>query len=369
MNRIRVLVCPLDWGLGHATRCIPIIRELIQRDAEVIIAGDGDAIALLKSQFPQLTFIYFKGYRIKLFKNLSAGVSLTFQIPGLIYRILRENKQLNQLVTDHGVNVVISDNRYGLWSKKALSVFITHQPNIIPPFLPALVAPFLRGITRYFIRKYYECWIPDNEGVNNISGKLSHGHPLPPNVRFIGPLSRFDIEELPRSVNKNEILNSNYQLVAIVSGPEPQRTNFETLLKSQLGKTNHNSLLLRGKINENNPAEKLGNLTVVNHLSADDLYRILAKGSVVICRGGYSTLMDISFTGNKVICIPTPGQTEQEYLAYKGHIEHALIYAYQENFDLNSCLSALNDTSGLSVANSKVDYKQHIKRIMQMFTG
>ncbi len=368
MNKTRVLVCPLDWGLGHATRCIPIIRELIQLDAEVIVAGDGDAINLLKGQFPQLAFIYFKGYRIKLFKHLPAGASLLFQIPAILYRITQENRQLQKLVTNHQISIVISDNRYGLWNSKVRSVFITHQPNIIPPFLPAFIGPLLRSITRYFIRKYDECWIPDYEGENNLSGKLSHGFMLPSNVRFIGPLSRFDTEIKSYALSKNEMINSNFDLVALVSGPEPQRSNFERLLKSQLVKSPLKSLLLRGKLADDNLIEKNDNLTVIDHLSADDLFIILNDRPIVICRGGYSTLMDISITGNKAICIPTPGQTEQEYLAVKGHIEHTVVYASQKDFELVNCLSVINNTTGLRIDNDKLEYRLHVKRIMQLFT-
>jgi predicted glycosyltransferase len=369
MNKIRVMVCPLDWGLGHATRCIPIIRELMHLEAEVIIAGDGDAIKLLKIQFPQLTFIYFKGYTIKLYTNLSAGLSVAFQIPGILYRISQENKHLNKLVADHNIDVVISDNRYGLWSRKALSILITHQPNIIPPFLPDLAGPLLRSVTRYIIRKYHECWIPDYAGEPNLSGKLSHGYPLPANVRFIGLLSRFESVTSHLSATQDEIINSNYDLVALVSGPEPQRTAFERLLKTQLVDSDQISLLLRGKLTNNEAVEKLGNLTVINHLSADDLYQVLTKRPVIICRGGYSTLMDIEFTGNKVICIPTPGQTEQEYLAVKGQSEHTLVYAHEDSFDLSSCLSAIKSTKRLNVTNIEKDYRQHIKRILQLFAG
>ncbi len=396
----KVLVCPLDWGLGHATRCIPIIRELKKNGAEVIIAGDGQSLELLKQEFPDLVTITLRGYNIK-FSRISLPVILKL-IPRVLFKIISEHRRVKEIIRNHQVDVLISDNRYGLWNREAYTVFITHQPNIITPQRVQFAAPLLRTITRWFINKYNECWIPDSAGEENLSGKLSHGYPLPANTRFIGLLSRF--EEYKESTvstentgifYKNNLvstdksvseLTSTYSIIAILSGPEPQRTIFEKRVIDQLSQIPDRSLVIRGIAKSSNidaPKEdtdvfrmrlntsdsitsgSVPNISIVNHLKANEMFSVLKNAAVVICRGGYSTLMDLCFTGNKVICIPTPGQTEQEYLAEKGAQEMKCVKAEQESFSINDCLTKIHSIKGYQIKQADIHYKDEIKRLLQ----
>lgn len=304
----RVLVCPLDWGLGHATRCIPIIRELLDAGAQVILASDGPQLKLLREEFPGLEWSEFPGYKVTYSKKSGAAWHTLFYAPVLLYRIFREHESLKKLIRETKAEAVISDNRYGLWNKQVRTVFITHQLNVIAPGLLRFSNPLLRKLTRIFIRLYDECWIPDSEGEDNLSGILSHGFPVPPNVRYIGLLSRFD---KPQTTLKDP----HYDLLALVSGPEPQRSLFEDSLLARLPAGDRKCLLVKGIPGNSEITHLRKNLDTVNHLSAGRLQAILAQKPIVISRSGYSTLMDIRFTGNKAILIPTPGQTEQEYLA------------------------------------------------------
>lgn len=483
MNKpsINVLICPLDWGLGHATRCIPIIRELINHNANIMIAADGSSSELLQKEFPGLKHLYLHGYRIKFSKYLPVGVRLAIDVPRILLRIIKEHIRLAQLIKDHDIDMVISDNRYGLWSKKAYSIFITHQPNIIPPSPLEFSTPLLRQVTRFFISKYNECWIPDLESVDNLSGKLSHGYLLPSNVRFIGLLSRFDKEAdavLKRTVmdsapqedrtdktsalqeegtgnifdelTEETVTNSasqaykveststpqeektgkafdplsdetitesdtkiirtsttsapmkeekakesafltnesvtasdtktdetkrtqaaiavgptkRYDIVAIISGPEPHRSIFENKLIHELQEYPVKSLLLRGITGIGQNKRTIKHLTIVDHLTADELGAVLMTGPVVICRAGYSTLMDLAFTGNRLICIPTPGQTEQEYLALCGAEKNRLVYAKQKDFSINQCMNLVNKTNVPEYTSNAPDYKQVITDIL-----
>lgn len=412
---INVLICPLDWGLGHATRCIPIIRELIDHNANIMIAADGSSSELLKKEFPGLKHLYLHGYRIKFSKHLPIGVSLAIDIPRILLRIIKEHIRLAQLIKDNDIDIVISDNRYGLWSKEVYSIFITHQPNIIPPSPLEFSAPLLRKVTRFFISKYNECWIPDSESVDNLSGKLSHGYPLPSNVRFIGLLSRFDkVSDILAKVTvtalssqadraektstsqeektgkafdslSNEAVTESdtkaeettrtqaaiavgttkrFDIVAIISGPEPHRSMFENKLIHELQEYPVKSLLLRGITGIVQNERTIKNLTIVDHLTANELAAVLMTGPVVICRAGYSTLMDLAFTGNRLICIPTPGQTEQEYLALCGSKKNRLVYAKQKGFSINQCMIWVNKTNVPDCTNNAPDYKQVITEIL-----
>jgi len=160
---MRVLVAPLDWGLGHATRCIPVIKKLILQGNEVLIASDGKIEKLLKKEFPQLTFVFLQGYRVRYFSFLPMTFSMLLQLPKIAWRIFKEHRDLKKIIQHYRIDMVISDNRYGLWNKKINSVFITHQLMIKSPRALKFLEPLMYRINKIFISKYDECRIPDDE--------------------------------------------------------------------------------------------------------------------------------------------------------------------------------------------------------------
>jgi len=337
----KVLVCPLDWGLGHATRCIPIIQTLIDAGADVYIAGDGESMKLLADEFPAVRQLFLKGYRIRFSRRWSVGTYLLYNLPRLTLRIFKEHFELNDLIKSHGFDIVISDNRYGLWSKKAFSVFITHQLNIIPPSSFKCTMSVLRFITRFFIKKYSACWIPDVEESPGLSGNLSHRHPIPPNVKYVGVISRITCGDDVKD------RTDTYSLVAVLSGPEPHRTAFEKILRQQLPLLQEKSLLIRGITGTDNSEAVTGNLTIIDYAGSETLSSLYKSAGVIICRGGYSTLMDLSVNGNKVICVPTPGQTEQEYLSQLMASRGYAVYSSQKEFNAAECLMKVDKTTGI----------------------
>jgi uncharacterized protein (TIGR00661 family) len=332
----RILVCPLDWGLGHATRCIPIIRELLMKGAEVFVAAEGRSLELLKKEFPELNFILLPGYNITYPAKGSMILKMLFSIPKLIRGIKKEHASLKEIISYYKIDIVISDNRYGCWGMNTYNVFITHQLMIKAPLGERL----LRQIILSHIRNFNECWIPDNEGHFNLSGDLSHKYPLPPATFFIGPLSRF--------TSVVAATNSQYDVMAIISGPEPQRSIFEVLLLIQLFKSDLKCLLVSGKPETTLTTETSGKVTIVSHLNSEQMEEAIKASSVIVARSGYSTIMDLSVLNKKVIFIPTPGQTEQEYLA-QSLIEKGIAY-YQEQskFDLNEALIRSEKFSGFT---------------------
>ncbi|HAH59951.1 MAG: hypothetical protein KUL83_00700 [Lentimicrobium sp.] len=323
-----ILVSPLDWGLGHATRCIPVIHLLLQQGARVIIAAEGETATILHESFPQLTIIPFKGYNIRYHRRIPAGFKLIFSAWRIVLAIIREQQAIRRVVQEYKIDAIISDNRYGLWHPKIYSVFITHQLNIISPVFPQLINPLLAALVRFFVNKFDVCWIPDYGSEDNLSGKLSHGRPLPENALFIGPLSRFRTLPFPTEPVQK------FDLVAIVSGPEPQRGIFRQLLIDQLPLKEIKSLIVSGVPGNNQMVHLADGLYEIGHLPAEALFNLLATKPLVVCRAGYSTLMDIEVTGNPALLIPTPGQTEQEYLARKLHAYEGYIYQPQNKFSL-----------------------------------
>lgn len=358
-DKVRVLICPLDWGLGHATRCIPLIRELIENGAEVIVGSDGLQLTLLQTEFPGIEFVRLPGYNVSYGKRLPVAIKLLTDAPRLLRMIAKEHKEMNKIIRELQPDMVISDNRYGLWNKNVYSVFITHQVNIIAPAALMLYAPVLRLATRYHMKHYDESWIPDFAGKLNLSGKLSHGRNLPQNTSYIGLLSRFDqLKATKRSQRR-------YDIVAIVSGPEPQRTIFENKLLARLPLPDKHCLLLRGIPGDTQIKPLRKGLDIADHLETEELGSIIHQKPVVICRAGYSTLMDIAYTGNKAVLIPTPGQTEQEFLAKNLH--KAGIYAArkQKDFDLSEAYNQAIACSGFNLPKNHTYYQGVIYKLMQ----
>ena len=301
----KLLVAPLDWGLGHTTRCVPIIRDLLNNNCEVWLAGEGAQEKLLREEFSSLPFLPLKGYRIMYSKKGLTG-KLLLQAPSILRSIKEENNWLKEQVDKHGFEAVISDNRYGLYHEKVFSVFITHQLRI-KTSLGKLSEDFLQKWNYKLISKFNECWIPDEEKENNLAGDLSHPVILPSiPLKYIGALSRF--KKMPVEEVKDHLL-------IILSGPEPQRTIFENKIIDEIVNHPGTATIVRGLPGEKNILPSTNTIHFYNHLTTDELNKEMMKAEFVISRSGYSTVMDIAALQKKSILIPTPGQTEQEYLA------------------------------------------------------
>lgn len=336
-NTRKVLVCPLNWGIGHASRIIPVIHELIKYNYHIYIAADGFALQLLKQEFPQLRFIKFPSFTITYGKGKSMILPMILQIPGIIIGIMKEHNVLKRLVATYSPDLIISDNRFGLWSRKVYSVYITHQINILLPGWTCLFKPFINMINRFIISKYNQCWIPDFENdKHNLTGKLSHKVNLPQNAIFIGPLSRFNkyYEKI------NPAGKYIYDLLLIVSGPEPQRTMLEDLLTEEIIKSGYRALIIQGRPGEKQINIITGNITRVSHLSASEFLNVICHSRYIICRSGYSNIMDLVSLGRTAILIPTPGQSEQEYLA--GYLSKYFCSAEQNKIELESLIKKMN---------------------------
>ncbi|MEE4177441.1 MAG: glycosyltransferase [Bacteroides sp.] len=309
----KVLVCPLAWGLGHATRCVPIIQALLKRGRAVVVAADGAPLDFLKQEFgTRVAYHRFPGMIVRYPEKGRLAVQILFQLPAFLLSVIKEHRQLKKLIRDTGATLLISDNRYGLWNKKVFSVFMTHQVFIQAPEYWKWIEPLLWRLTRWFIRPYDHCWIPDFPFEPNLSGRLSHGRSLQ-NLHFIGPLSRFSaIAEQDYENPLPEGFPKEYYLV-LLSGPEPQRSLLEEILKKQFETTCLPVVFVLGKLGVEQKEQK-EKLLIFNHFATPQLAFLIKNARLVICRSGYSSIMDLAVFGKKALLIPTPGQTEQEYL-------------------------------------------------------
>ena len=348
----KILVAPLPWGLGHATRCIPMIDELIKQNCQVFIAAEGAAYHLLKKEFPSATFLPLTGYKISYTRQKAFfPVKLLLQFPRIISSIYKEHQWLKKNIEKYNIDAVISDNRFGLYSSKIYSIYITHQ--LLIKTNNSITEKIGQKIHYHFIKKFNECWIPDFEK-NGLSGALSHPKILPAKFNYIGGLSRF----------KCKVSEKKYDLLISISGPEPQRTIFEKIILKDLQTYTGKALFVRGlpgsiqEINIKNPL-----ITFKNHLAANELNEAMLAAEMIISRCGYTTVMDVVKLKKKAILVPTPGQTEQEYLA--GYLKERKIFytTAQKDFSLQK---ALYQASTFTYNIPEYDM-EHYKKVVDQF--
>jgi uncharacterized protein (TIGR00661 family) len=322
----------MDWGLGHATRCIPVIRELISRKCEVGLATNGDALKLLHLEFPELVWYELPGYN----PHYSSGSllrTILFQVPKFLKTIRQEHRDVDGIVKRDGWDIIISDNRYGCWSAEAINIMITHQMTIPAP---RLWRGLVNRINRKYFRKFSACWIPDLPGDDSLAGDMVKATGL--NIRHIGLLSRF-----------KKTLNGayRYDFLAIISGPEPQRSIFEEKARRALTESGKKGFIVRGVPGDTNRSN-----TEAGHLMAEELNQLIIDSGIILSRSGYSTIMDLAVLGKKAVFIPTPGQPEQEYLAKKLAKDRIAFCMDQNQFNLQRALAESVSFSGFKPMDS-----------------
>lgn len=316
----KVLIAPLDWGIGHAARCVPVIREQLAKGNEVMLASNGRSADFLKYHFPSITLrTDIPDYCITYPESGSMAWHFMKDAPRILNVIKAEKKWLEKIIEKEKITHVISDNRYGLSSKKIHSTFITHQLNIQGA---GIAQPLLRYWLKKYISRFDECLIPDYEGEKNLSGSLSHGYSYLKNIRYINPLSRFSNSPLlsPLSSGEGSGVRSREgrgeAYLAIISGPEPQRTLLQQKLLAALKELKQPAAMLCGL--PNGLSEKQDeNVLLISHADDERFVQLINSSTHIICRSGYSTLMDLHALNRKALLIPTQGQTEQEYLAQR----------------------------------------------------
>ena len=341
----KIIIAPLNWGLGHASRCVPIIHFLIEQNYTPIIASDGNALHFLKKEFPSVAFLELPSYNISYAKNLKLG--LLVQLPNILNAVKKEQKCIEKfIIQNKDVVGIISDNRFGVRSNKIPSVYITHQLNV----LSGIFTFFSSKIHQKIIKKFDECWIPDSKE-HSLSGKLSKTTNEKLNLKFIGALSRFKKEELPI---KNNIL-------IVLSGVESQREKLEKTLMSTFENTNQKVVLVQGKIEKKQKKDVVKNTTIYNYLLSKDLEREINQSDLIICRSGYSSIMDLSVLEKKAFFIPTKNQSEQEYLAYYLEAKGYALFCNEENFNIDR-LEEVKNYKNLYCKSNKLD-----KALLRLF--
>jgi len=328
-----ILLSALDWGLGHATRIIPVIRYLEALDYDILIAGYGNSFILLKQEFPKAHFIELNGFTPKFSKTLPQWVRLIAQVPQFLKAIRKEHNDLKLIVSLYNPCYIISDNRYGLWHPKITSILITHQTNIELPKTLNVFSPLIHRIMQKWINKFDECWIPDCHLA--LSGKLSNSKGFIRHEKKIGLLSRFNQDDNQSSEFKR------VPILVLASGPEPQKSVFIKTITRQLKQLGKKATVVCGNPLENESLND-NQITYISHLNAREMEQVICNADTIICRSGYSTIMDLIRLQKKALLVPTPRQTEQLYLG--SHLQERGFYksVLQSKINLKDDLTEIN---------------------------
>ncbi len=330
---LRVLFSPLDWGLGHTTRSLPLIHALREEEVELVFAGSSRQQDWVKAYFPDMEVMDLPGHTVR-YARSAVGMlpRLILQLPSFWNQVKKEREWLAEQQRLRPFDGVISDNRYGLWHPDAESVFITHQLQIQTPWGGT---SWIRRAQFRMIRPFDQIWVVDHEGGGpSLAGALAHPPGLPPGTRYIGWLSAMD----PGGVEENR----QRPLLILLSGPEPQRTLLSDRLWKQVQEREWDRPIWFVEGSPQAPHRNPSSPRVMHwtHLQAGELNRKLAESAMVICRSGYSTIMDLIRMGKPAILVPTPGQTEQEYLGRRlGGLSWFTVCS-QEGFRLDLALKA-----------------------------
>lgn len=346
-----ILVAPLNWGLGHATRCIPIIHHLIKHGFNPIVASDGLALEILRKEFPDVLMLTLPSYQIEYAKN---GKNFKWKLiknsPKMISAILEEKKIVKKWVQLYQLSGIISDNRLGVRNKNVPSVFITHQLNVLTGNTTKITTKLHLNI----IKKFDACWVPDFKEKPNLTGKLGHLAKTPTNVNYIGPLSRLSFQNSDKK----------YDLMILLSGPEPQRSMLEEILRTEALKYPGNVLFVKGSVESDQEQSTLKNITFYNFMNASQLEMAVNESEMVLCRSGYTTIMDLAKLGKKAYFIPTPGQYEQEYLAKRLQKQGFYPYCDQNDFKIEN-LADIDNYTAIRTIELDLDWK----KLFSVFTA
>jgi len=335
--------------MGHTTRCMPLISHLLARGLNPIVAGNAAQITLVKEAFNnRVATTALEGYNISYSGwNRVAQAGLMLQMPGILSSIKREHDWLQQQATALKLDGIISDNRYGLYHPTIPSVIMTHQLHVLTG-MGRMADNMIQRLHYRYLNRFGETWVVDTKEAPGLAGVLSHTARMPDRYKYVGLLSRFAETSpglsclAPPGLPEGEVRSNEHRgiggLLVLLSGPEPQRTALSRILWRQVVGYDGQVTFAEGSDNTETPAHIPTHITYHKRLGGEQLLQALQAANMVICRSGYSTIMDLAALNKKAILIPTPGQTEQQYLGSYLHERGAFYSTAQSGFDLGRAM-------------------------------
>ena len=352
----------LDWGLGHTTRSMPLIREFLDSGCILIVACNSTQKKILETEFPSITYVDLPGYDIQYSSSKwRTRLEIVFQIRKILTKIKTENRWLTAFLKQNPVSAIISDNRYGFYQPEKPCILITHQLSVNTSG-GRVADKISRRFLYSLISRFSECWVPDFEKKPFLAGKLSHPAQFPrTHVKYIGALSRFEMLN-----NEQRFQN---QVAIILSGPEPQRTLLEEIILTQAAQSNKTIVFVRGLPDGGSQLQTPENVIVYNHLPLSEMNELICNSEYIVCRSGYTSIMDLTKLKKKMILIPTPGQPEQEYLASWMMQEQLAISVEQNKFSLDVAIDTAAAFAFKHVDQNMDQYKEVVRTFVSTLSS
>ena len=347
-----------SWGLGHATRSLPILRRLFKEGHELTIISHDRSLQLLKKELnDQVTYIDLPDYPILVSENKEKFIAKSMVYwPLFIKRMESGLNYLKKIVERTTYDCIISDGRYDMYHKHIPSYFISHQIRILNPLNIGIFETGSERFNEFFFRRFRDIIIPDYE-TDDFSGKLSHDFKRIDKNRlhYVGVLSDFSKKKKKKDID----------YFISISGPEPQRSILENKLRSQVNDLSGSVVMTLGKT-EDQTQDFSDHIKIYDYLSKEQREDLLNRSNIVISRSGYSTILDLAVIGCKALMIPTPGQIEQEYLA-EYHMEKKTCHAVdQDNLNISADVALVNKTKGFNAKKSVEDAVENVMKIISI---
>ncbi|PMP74849.1 MAG: glycosyltransferase [Aciduliprofundum sp.] len=342
--KIAYAICSI--GLGHASRSLPVIKYLVSEGHEVHVIAHGRSLEFFRRSMEGIRIIDLPDYPIEYSESRSSFLpKIIMKSPAIISSLFEEHDEFIRLHRREDFSLIISDNRYGIFAPGVPSFLITHQLRILNPHRIRFFET-LSMMYNGYVGKYFDgILVPDFES-NSLTGELSHGlrYMEKDKIYYVGPISIYRKKDVPKDI----------ELLALISGPEPQRTIFENIVLREMEKTEKNYFVVLGR-----PESRMESENVVSFVTPEKLNDLINRSRYILSRSGYSTVMDLFYTGGKPIFVPTPAQPEQEYLAEYLSLRGISASMRQEEFNLSSV-----DVNGIRGFEGGYDLEKTIKNIM-----
>lgn len=316
---MRMLFGVCAWGLGHATRTLPIIRKTVEEGHEVTVVSSGRALSMLRRELGDTaSYDDIEDYRPPETQNPSfLAFTALLKYPVYLTAMLYEHDYVRKFIAKKKLDVIFSDNRFAFYSREVPSFFMGHQLRILNPLGSRILENGSEVYNKYFLDRYAGVLVPDFEE-NGLSGRLAHDLSVLDESRlnYVGVLSEF---------KHRPCAQEDIDLFVSISGPEPQRSSFERLMRRQLEGFEGRVIVSLGEPDVSFNGEPV----FKSYLSREEREELLNRSKIVVAKSGYSTIMDLFALRKKGFLVPTPGQLEQEYLA-RHHMERKTFYCVEE---------------------------------------
>jgi uncharacterized protein (TIGR00661 family) len=338
--QMNIIYAVCSWGLGHATRSLPVIRKLLHENNTITIISNGRSLTLLRQELgEQANYVDIPDYPMLLSENARQFMAKSLVYwPVFIQRLEHGLRSLTRLLESVKCDLILSDGRYDMYNRKIPSFFISHQMRIMNPLRIHMFETGSEIFNQFFFKRFTAAIIPDFKE-DSLSGDLSHNlrRINEQKLHYVGVLSDF----------KKQKKKQDIDVFISISGPEPQRSMLEQHIMEQVETLQGTIVITLGKSEVMHDYAKK-HITIFSFLSKEKREDLLNRSKVIVSRSGYSTIMDLAVLGKKGLIIPTPGQIEQEYLA-QYHMQKGTFFSVeQQNLDLLQNLKGVSQTTGIT---------------------